>query len=328
MKNFLCASCALAAFVVMAGHAWADDSQFKIGGTFYFDYFVSTTEGADEGTEAVRGFQLRRSYLTVKKSRGDMLFRYTSDIDTQYGTGNLNMYTKYAYLERKCAFLPGSKLILGLHSPQTHGWTEQVWHYRSMEKTLSDMNKWTHSAQLGVGLQGKAMEGAMEYYLDLNNGNGYKSALAKDGIGFSGRLAIRPLPGLLLSGMFSSDTPGGPKPESNTYLEGTAGYGAGILELYAQYGVFTDGNDGDLKQSGMSFFGRAAVMEGAYLVARFDLVDPNTDADEDGRSLMIFGADFEMLEGLYFQPSYRITSYEAEGADDESELVVTFFGEI
>ena len=145
MKPFLRMLRIVVALAALSSVAWAGESKVKVGGTFYFDYFVNTTEGDD----AVRGCMLRRAYLTVKKSYGDLAFRYTSDIDYKYGTGNLNMYTKYAYIERKC-IIPGSKMLIGLHSPKTNGWVEKRWGYRSMAKTLSDAQKWTHSAQLGL----------------------------------------------------------------------------------------------------------------------------------------------------------------------------------
>ena len=327
MKLFLRILCVAAALAVLSSAALAGESKVNVGGTYYFDYFVNTTDGADEGDDPVQGFQLRRAYLTVKKSYGDTAFRFTSDIDYKYGTGNLNMYTKYAYLQRKC-MIPGATMLLGLHSPKTNGWVEKRWGYRSMAKTLSDAQKWTHSSQLGLGIQGKAAEGMVEYYVDFNNGNGYKKALAKDGMGFSGRVAAQPMPGLWLSGMFSSDTPGGDDDEANTYFEGMAGYDAGLFALYAQYGLFTDGNADDLKESGLSLFGRAALMEGLNFVGRFDMIDPDTDTDDDGHNWILVGLDLQIAEGIWFQPSYRMTSYQAEGVDGESEIVATFYGKL
>jgi len=328
MKLYLRTLCVLVAIAAMASASWAGESKTTIGGTFYYDYFMNTTDGADEGDDAVRGWQLRRSYLTVKKSWGDMLFRYTSDLSFSEETGNLNMYTKYAYVQRKCLLIPGSKLVFGLHSPQTNGWVEGRWHYRSMAKTMSDQQKWTHSSQLGFGLQGKASDGALEYYFDVNNGNGYKKPVAKDGVGFSGRLAFQPVPGLYLSGLFDSNTPGGDMSEANTYFEGLAGYEAGAFELYGQYGMFTNGNADDMKSSGLSIFGRAAAMEGIHLVGRFDMIDPDTDTDNDGYNWILVGLDLEAHENFFVQPSFRMTSFEADGDDSESEFVLTFYGKI
>ncbi|MBC8366499.1 hypothetical protein H8E52_03740 [bacterium] len=328
MKLYLRILSVAVAIAAMASVSWAGESKTTIGGTFYYDYFVNTTSGADTLPDASKGFELRRAYLTVKKSWGDMLFRYTSDVSFSEETGNLNAYTKYAYLQRKCMLLPGSVLVFGLHSPMSNGWIEQRWHYRSMAKTMSDAQKWTHSSQLGLGLQGKASDGVVEYYFDINNGNGYKNPVAKDGMGFSGRLAFQPVPGFYLSGLFDSNTPGGDKTEANTYFEGLAGYDAGAFELYAQYGMFTNGNADDIKSTGISVFGRAAVKEGINLVGRFDMIDPDTDNDNDGHNWILFGFDLEAHENFFFQPSFRMTSYEADGIDGESEFVLTFYGKI
>jgi len=316
----------LIALLLIAASAFAGEDGVKVAGTFYFDYFVNTTSGVDTLDVPAHGFQLRRTYLTVKKSWGDMLFRYTSDV--AYNADHLDMFTKYAYLQRDCRLIPGSKLILGLHSPNSHGWIEKRWHYRSMAKTLGDANHWTHAAQMGIGLQGKASGGALEYYLDFNNGNGYKKPLAKDGLGLSGRVVFQPVPGFYLSGLFTRMTPGDVMTEANSYFEGLAGYDSGAFELYGQYGQFTNGNANDLKQSGLSVFGRAAVTDGTYLVARFDSVDPDTATDNDGHSWILVGLDFRMHEGFFFQPSFRITSYQADGVDSESAFVATFYGKI
>ena len=328
MKLYLRILCVAVALAAMASVSWAGEAKTKIGGTFYYDYFVNTTDGADEGDDAVRGWELRRAYLTVKKSWGDMLFRYTSDVSFSEETGNLNTFTKYAYVQRKCMLLPGSNIVLGLHSPMTQGWVEKRWHYRSMAKTMGDINKWTHSAQFGLGLQGKAADGVVEYYFDFNNGNSYKEPVAKDGVGFAGRLAFQPVPGFYLSGLFTSNTPGGDHEEANTYFEGLAGYDAGAFELYGQYGMYTNGNADDLKSSGISVFGRAALTDGVFAVARYDMIDPDTDTDKDGHNWMLFGVDLEVHENFFFQPSFRMTSYEADGVDGESEFVATFYGKI
>ena len=328
MKMYLRILSVAIALAAMASVSWAGESTTKVGATFYYDYFVNTTDGADEGEDATKGWQLRRSYLTVKKSWGDMMFRYTSDVSYSEETGNLNTFTKYAYVQRKCTLIPGSNLIFGLHSPKTHAWVEGRWHYRSVAKTMSDMNKWTNAAQLGFGLQGKVADGAVEYFFDLNNGNGYKEPVAKDGIGFAGRLAFQPVPGLYLAGLFTSNTPGGDMTEANTYFEGLAGYDAGIFELYGQYGLYTNGNDDDLKSSGISVFGRAPITEGVFVMGRYDMVDPDVDSDNDGHNFMLFGLDLEGHENFFVQPSFRVTSYEADGVDNQSEFVLTFYGKI
>jgi len=212
---------------------------------------------------------------------------------------------------------------------------EKRWHYRSIAKSIGNENKWTHSAELGIGIQGKALKKRLEYYVDVNNGNGYKEKVAKDGIGVAGRVAFKPMQGACVSGLVTSNTPGGDDDEAEVYAEGLLGFEEDRFGLFAQYGLFTDGNSDDRESSGLSVFGRARLQEGLYALARFDLIDPNTDVNDDGHNLILAGVDFEAHKGLYLQPTFRIKTYQDEnrmdGAielpDSESELVLTIFVE-
>ena len=343
----------------------ADEPSTVLEGTVHFNYFMDLSDREDDDPAVVRGFEMERAYATLKKSWGDMAFRYTADVDYKFGTGNLNIYSKYIYLEHK-GIIPDGKLLVGLHSPSSHGWVEKIWHYRSMAKTVSDEYKWTDSATFGLGLQGKARGGFFEYYVDFNNGNGYKTGAAKDGIGFALRAVVKPAAGFVLSGHLTGNAPGGYKTlgyaldennllekdvlrdKINTYAEGVAGYESERFGIFAQYGLFTDNNifslddsgfdpleddfpvvvEEESKQSGLSLFGRARLRQGTYGLARVDIVDPDTDAEDDGLNWIMLGIDHELHPGFFLQPSFRITSFQEEGADSKPMLVLTFFGEV
>ena len=153
------------------------------------------------------------------------------------------------------------------------------------------------------------------------------SVLAPTSLAAPKEIVFQPVDGLWLSGMFSSNTPGGTADQADNYFEGLAGYDAGIFEIYAQYGQFTNGNtDGEESETGLSVFGRFQVAEGTYLLGRFDKVDPDTDTDDDGHSWLLAGLDWQLHEGLHLQPAFHLTQFEAEGADSESELRLTFYG--
>jgi hypothetical protein len=327
---------ALATHTLLVGAAPAAElATLDVGAKVYFDYRANLTDYPAGDQTPTQGFGLRRVYLTVKKSLGDFGFRYTTDIDTKYGAGTLNAYTKYAYLHY--AGLPGgAKLLVGQHSPESHGWIEERWHYRSMAKTMSDDNKWTRSAELGVGLQGHAVDDRLAYALDFNNGNGYKSPLRKDGIGFAARLTALPTPEFTLSALFTSNTEGTHEDgnggitgtdQADTYLEGLAGFENDRYSFYALYGYFTDGPT-DIDSAGLSLFGRAALTDGLFAVGRVDLVDPDTDSDSDSHTFLLAGLDCAVTKGFYLQPSVRVTSFAADGLDSQTEILLTFYGKI
>jgi len=332
--------------------AAADGESMSVGGTFYYDYFMNLTEGADEGTDATSGFEFRRVYLTVKKGWGDMSFRYTADLDYNSGTGNLAVFSKYAYLEHR-GLVPNASVLVGQHSPNTLAWVEKRWAYRSVAKTMSDENKWSHSSQFGVGLQGKGMSGKLEYSLDVNNGNGYKSTVAKDGRGFSARVAGRPAGGFWVSGLASGDAPGGTFVDSpdtpaetvvnldsfDTYFEGFAGWEIDRGAAFVQVGRFRDAQwtGGGLNASagldertslGISSFGRARLMDGLNALGRVDRVDPNTDLDSDRFQFFVAGLDYRIHEGFFLQPNLQVKTFEADGTKAERAFVLTCYGEI
>jgi hypothetical protein len=339
MKKLVNLLFTLGLLVIASTPGLAGESYTKFGGAFYFDYFADFTDrpGTDQNPE--RGFELRRAYVTMKKSWGDVLFRATTDVDYEFGTDNLNVYSKYLYLQHG-GLVKDAKLIVGQHNPYTLGWTEEKWAYRSMAKTVDDENHWSHPATFGVGLQGKLSDGMFAYYLDFNNGNGYKAPIRKDGIGFAARGVATPTDGLVLSALFTSNTEGtyddvdgGGLPitsgsdEADTYFEGLAGFEQDKYRVYGQFGMFEEGAT-DVSASGLSVFGRYLLMEGTHAVARFDLVDPDTDTDDDGHNWILVGVDHELHEGYFIQPSFRIKNYQASGMESETEFVLTFFGKI
>ena len=64
------------------------------------------------------------------------------------------------------------------------------------------------------------------------------------------------------------------------------------------------------------------------IVGRYDMYDPNTDEDDDGNSTMIVGFNYHIMKDsknkpkLFVQTNYEMTSYEAEGSEDVSQLLV------
>ena len=57
-----------------------------------------------------------------------------------------------------------------------------------------------------------------------------------------------------------------------------AGFEQDRYRIYGQFGLFNDGAT-DVNASGLSIFGRLLLTDGTYAVARFDMVDPDTDTE-------------------------------------------------
>ena len=86
----------------------------------------------------------------------------------------------------------------------------------------------------------------------------------------------------------------------------------------------------DRKSSGLSFFGTLCFdglssNEKSFgrtlnLFGRYDILDPNTDVDNDGKSLMIVGVECAPTKGFKASVNFRNTSYEQDGIDSESHI--------
>ncbi|KAA3637039.1 MAG: hypothetical protein DWP97_01575 [Calditrichaeota bacterium] len=87
----------------------------------------------------------------------------------------------------------------------------------------------------------------------------------------------------------------------------------------------------DRKSSAMSFFGTwyfgnsaedNSLFRTLNLFGRYDIVDPNTDVDNDGKSLIIAGVECTPTKGFKASVNVRSTSYELSGKDSQTHVFV------
>ena len=107
------------------------------------------------------------------------------------------------------------------------------------------------------------------------------------------------------------------------------GFDANFLTTGKGYDT-TGAEVADVKSSGISFFGTVYLAglssnENSFgktlnLFGRFDILDPNTDVDNDGKSLMIVGVECAPTKGFKASLNFRNTSYELDGKDSESHI--------
>jgi len=186
------------------------DNPLKIGGLLYMDYAYkmagdtiankrTTTGGKAPTTEYYNlptnysGFNIRRAYLNVDydvtpRIHAEVVLAHESNEDPTaggatsangyevLGDNNNAMYLKYANVRYKGLFT-GTDLILGQQRTPTFattGGSEPTWQYRSDERTITDMAKLASSTDLGIGLEGKYMNGDLGYNLLFGNNNSAK----------------------------------------------------------------------------------------------------------------------------------------------------------
>ena len=106
----------------------------------------------------------------------------------------------------------------------------------------------------------------------------------------------------------------------------------GTVDLGFDVNFTTQGKgpvEDEVKKSAMSFFGTlyldalaesAPALRTLNLFGRVDMVDPNTDADNDGETLIIAGVECAPVKGVKASVNYRTTSFQDDSEDTESML--------
>ncbi len=109
------------------------------------------------------------------------------------------------------------------------------------------------------------------------------------------------------------------------------GFDANFRTSGSGYNDITGTEIADKKSSGLSFFGTLYFKSFAKsesfadmlnIFGRFDILDPNTEIDNDGKSLFIAGMECNPTKGFKASINFRTVSYEAAGVDSESHVYV------
>ena len=173
------------AFIVLSNCGLAQDNDFKpsgnVWGYVFGDYYYKTHSdslGRGAGNVQYKGitpssinpnpntefdaFQIRRAYLgydynITKTFSAYMVLANEQNLDAG---GNNTTYLKYAYVKWANIFKKSNLLIGQISTPSFASPfnTEQLYGYRSIERTIMDMHSISQSTDMGVSLQGKLWE--------------------------------------------------------------------------------------------------------------------------------------------------------------------------
>ena len=150
----------LCLLVLLLASASAEAEAGKLKGYMFGDYYyvAAADDGEAKYPEKQNAFQFRRLYLTYNRNLSDdFSVRYRLEAkDAGFGAGaKMEPFVKHAYLRWRGA-VAGSDLCMGLAGTPSWAISESVWGYRSIEKTVLDLNKIGSSADLGVALIAEA----------------------------------------------------------------------------------------------------------------------------------------------------------------------------
>ena len=283
----------------------------KINGVAFVDYYYNFKNHTDSEVDR-NAFSIRRVYFTFENNiTSDIKIRFRLESQhPDYGeTEKIYPFVKHAYFEWK-NLIPRHKLYLGITETNAFKNAEIYWRYRSIEKTIMDLNKISSSADMGIALKGDLFGEKVHHWLTFFNGTGYGSSEIDryKKIGYS--LWLTPIDGLMIEGYvdFENQNPDEEQTAANlksakdytastgyTTMKGFIGYeqprftlGAeaflrtnkesGIKDVTVENNNITTSSKADVKRFGYSIFGSVITpIPKLKAFARYDYYDPNTE---------------------------------------------------
>ncbi len=297
----------------------AQAPQLTVSGVVYGQYLYQLKDSLGAGNQ--NQFSIQRSYVNViGRFSGGLLTRVTVDI-APAGTGNQQLRLKYAYF----GWTPtNSKLTykLGLiHTPYVD-WAEALWDYRMQGAIALDRNGYLTSADFGAGVDGHWNGEQVNAQLAFVNGEGYSGGTGDNHKDIELRASFRlkstndnsRVGGLRLTAYagIGAPTSGGTR---NRFL-GNLSYKTQQITLAAEYTATKDTVTAtplaETSGSIISAFGVYKFKNSkAAVIARVDLVDPNTDVDNNKQTRFIGGLSYQLTPNLRLLGDVDLLSYEA-----------------
>ncbi|MBC8256211.1 MAG: hypothetical protein H8E85_02790 [Candidatus Marinimicrobia bacterium] len=290
----------------------------KVGGLVFYDYSYDLAEDAGN----INSFALQRVYFTYKQKISDGI-SYKFQTDINYKNSPKNLYLKNAKVDWES---PLGKFTIGLQGMNVFNVTEKTWGFRFIEKSPMDLHKFSSSADMGIGYNGKFNN--LNYSLMITNGTGYKNneddehkkmsvqlvygekkLVKKDG--YNGGVSFTMEP-------YEVDSV---TTENKTVISLFGGFAGGSLRVGGEFDMLTDAAT-DITEQIIAFYASYAVTDKLEGLVYIDMFDPNTDTDNDGKTYIIAGMNFSPDEGLIITPNIRMTT--PEEGDKTTILTVNF----
>lgn len=298
----------------------------SISGLVYSDYYWMA-DHYDEDVKGEHGFWIRRVYFTYDRPINDAFsarFRLEGNSAGDFSSSTkIIPEIKDLYLRWKSG---QHQIEAGISSTPTFSLVEDIWGYRSVEKSPLDLLDFASSRDLGLSFEGELdQEGRMNYHLMVGNGNSNRSEFNKGKkvmLALSYKLTENVV--IELYGDYEDRTDN----QARSTIQGFAGYqsepfNAGILFAHQTRYNIPAGVAGQTQDRGLeiaSVFSNFQISESANGFLRLDKTfDPFsglTDndyfpiSDLSAATILIAGVDLELAEDVSLIPNLESAFYE------------------
>ena len=302
------ALCVLAA--VPATHA-----QVRLSGLVFADA-QDALHGSSVPADS-SAFRFRRVQLTADQDLDSVFavrLQLESDDNELTSKGKTAVFLKQAWLRWSHVGAAGD-LVMGQSTSPTWALAESYWGYRSLEKTVLDLEGLGFATDLGVSLQRPPGPGrALGWHAMLSNGNGQKpenNASKKLALSLPYRFGNFVLEGM---GDFEGET--GPRDKWTAKLFGgwQRGSDAAGVELFRRVNANAGAGGADVVPAGVSVFAHKRLDERWRAVARVDGFDPDAEQKHAGyRELFWLAAlDATPHPNVHLMPNVEMRTYLAK----------------
>ena len=337
-------------FVLAVGGTTAMAAETTVNGRLYADWMLNMSDGAGSYNK----FDITRAYVTVRSKLSDYTsVRITTDVRTIGGFSGYTIILKYGYLDWKPKFANDQLMLrFGLQPVMYVDRMLGLWGRRYIISSIINDRSILTSADLGASTFtgfgpdkktvqfGFAVLNGTSYtaITDLNKYKDFNAVatifplrnnpdFARTALVGQSYLGTRNV--LLAAGETASDW------KKQIFSGGgLLGY-RGTLDLGFDVNFITEGRGvilDERKSSAMSFFGTLymedLVADGAPLLrtlnlfGRYDIYDPNTDADNNAENLLIAGVECNPVKGFKASVNLQTTTYENDALDSDTYLYV------
>ncbi len=285
----------------------------KISGLTFFEYRMDDTNSE---------FEINRAYFTFERNVSDNVdFKFqldagrekvaskidTSDFSFSKKETRLYSYIKNAKLTWKTGF---GKLIFGMQGMNMFSVQEKNWGYRFIEKSAIDANKFSSSADMGIGFSTKL--GPVSTSVLYTNGAGYKYPESDEHKkvsvnAFLGEKKLGKGNGYNAGAVFSSEP---------TDTDPTMVYGAfaatqmGAIRVGGEYDVMSSGDE---TESLISVYGNFRALDGVEIFGRMDTMDETNS--------LLAGFNYKPESSLSIAPVIRM----AKDGDETTTIYTVNF---
>jgi len=300
--------------------------QVTVGGVVYGQFLYQLKDSLGAGR--TNQFSIQRAYVNViGRFAGGVQTRVTADIlpaPSAVSPTQTVVRLKYAFV----AWTPtGSALTykLGLLHTPLLDWEEALWDYRMQGSMALDRNGYATAADFGAGIDGKWKDDQVNGQFTVVNGEGYSGGTGDNRKDVQARVSVRLLTtddnsrvgGLRLTGYagIGKRTGGG---DRNRFL-GMLSYRSKLFTLAGEFASTKGTVPAAANTTGrvISGFGVYHLPKsGVALLARVDVVDPNTSIGNDRLTRVIGGISYQVSPNLRVLADVDNLSYETTAAND------------